>query len=110
MTPTLSAPSGTLTNVEASSPEALLTLERDGVQEKLAMFARLEKQFSDLIDGYEILLDERSYLSQTISEFTQLESLDDPELVSQYFKAMHDNSAVILPPLPSPAHLLILAI
>lgn len=65
------------------------------MQEKLAFFARLEKEFSDLIEAYEIVLEERRHISQIIRETTQLESLDDLELVGQYFRALHDNAQVI---------------
>lgn len=68
---------------------------RDPVQEKLAIFARLEKEFCDLIEAYEILLVERMHFEEIIIGNSQLESIDDLELVGQYFRAIHDTAQVI---------------
>lgn len=67
---------------------------RDDVQDKLATFARLEKEFSDLIEAYEILLVERVHLEEIMTGNSQLESLDDLELVGQYYKALQDATQV----------------
>jgi len=74
--------------------------QRDIAQEQLAQYGRLFREFRDLLDGYEILLAERSHLEQTLCGETtrtrqgaiQLESLDDLELVGQYYRALHDKS------------------
>lgn len=73
---------------------ATSAVTRDDVQDKLAIFARLEKEFCDLIEAYEILLVERIHLEEIITVNSQLESLDDLELVGQYYKAIQDTSQV----------------
>lgn len=69
-------------------------LTRDDVQGRLASFVRLEKEFCDLIEAYQILLMERIHLEEIISGNSQLDSLDDLELVGQYYKAVQDTSQV----------------
>lgn len=69
-------------------------IQRDQVQEKLAIFARLEKEFCDLIEAYEIMLVERQHLEELLVGQGELESLDDLELVGQYYKALQDTSQV----------------
>jgi hypothetical protein len=81
--------------VGAEGPGITTTgVSRDDVQDKLATFARLEKEFCDLIEAYEILLVERIHLEEMITGENQLESLDDLELVGQYYKAIQDTSSV----------------
>lgn len=70
------------------------SVERDEVQERLALFSRLEREFADLIDAYEILLVERIHLEEIMTVNNQLESLDDLELVGQYYKSLQDASQV----------------
>lgn len=75
-----------------TSPDS--PVQRDEVQDKLAIFARLEKEFCDLIEAYEIMLAERRHLEEILVREGELESLDDLELVGQYYKALQDNSQV----------------
>jgi hypothetical protein len=88
-------PTGTEHNVNGTVL-ATAGVERDDVQDKLATFARLEREFCDLIEAYEILLVERIHLEEIITGSSQLESLDDLELVGQYYKAIQDTSQVPL--------------
>ena len=74
-------------NVSTPTKELPSGVERDDVQEKLALFARLEKEFCDLIEAYEILLEERRHLEIILTQNGQLDSLDDLELISQYYRA-----------------------
>lgn len=83
---TATAPAGT---------DGSMAAGRDEVQEKLAVFARLEKEFCDLIEAYEILLSERVHMEEIFTGTSQLESLDDLELASQYYKALQDTLQVL---------------
>lgn len=77
-----------------TEPGDSMVIGRDEVQERLALFARLEREFCDLIEAYEILLSERVHMEEIFTGTSQLESLDDLELVGQYYKALQDTSQV----------------
>lgn len=82
------------TATAGAGPDGPVAAGRDEVQEKLAVFARLEREFCDLIEAYEILLSERVHMEEIFAGTSQLESLDDLELVGQYYRALQDTAQV----------------
>lgn len=86
---------GTSASPAPPEPEDSMTVARDETQGRLALFARLEREFCDLIEAYEIILSERVHMEEIFTGTSQLESLDDLELVGQYYKALQDTSQVL---------------
>ena len=68
---------------------------QDDLQLKLPLFRKLEKEFCDLLEAYEIMLVERIRLEELLTRNDQIDSLDDFELVGQYYRSLQDSTKVI---------------
>lgn len=64
------------------------------VQKLLVINGLLEKELGNLIEAYQVLLEERSHLELLIVEEGKIESLDDLELVGQYVRTLRDTNAI----------------
>lgn len=83
------------TTAAAAASTTTTTEARDNGEGRLGLGERLEKEFCDLVEAYEILLSERCHLEEILGGMTsQLESLDDLELVEQYYRSLQDTAQV----------------
>lgn len=68
--------------------------QKDYLQSNISNFAIMWKEYSDLLEAFELIYVERVHLEEIMVCEDKLESLDDLELVGQYFHSLQDSQEV----------------
>lgn len=60
----------------------------------ISNFAVLWKEYSDIVEAFELLYVERVYFEELLASETKLESIDDLEMIGQYIRNLHESAQV----------------